>query len=170
MPEALSFGLFLCMTLSARPKTSCRITELSEHEADGGETEECKRAVVAVFPVAGQTPASVEPCDGPLDDPALGFNDEALRVLASLDDLHRQARHRLGGAVLSAFAPDVTMRCGQRSRPMRPAGLRARRLHDGDGAVGGGWRGRAGCDACGGGERRGAGHSLDRTDRPPRMP
>jgi putative transposase len=25
--------------------------------------------------------------------------------------------------VLSAFAPDVTMRCGQRSRPMRPAGL-----------------------------------------------
>jgi hypothetical protein len=25
--------------------------------------------------------------------------------------------------VLSAFAPEVTMRCGQRSRPMRPAGL-----------------------------------------------
>jgi len=53
--------------------------------------------VVAVFPIAGQTSALVEPCDGPLDDPALGFNDEALRMLAPLDDLHRQARHRLGG-------------------------------------------------------------------------
>jgi hypothetical protein len=30
--------------------------------------------------------------------------------------------HRLTAAVLSVFAPDVTTRCGQRSRPMRPAG------------------------------------------------
>jgi integrase/recombinase XerD len=81
-----------------------------------------------------------------------------------------RAQSGISKPVLSAFAPDVTTRCGQRSRPMRPAGLRARRLHDGDGAVGGGWRGRAGCGACGGGERRGAGHSLDRTDRPPRTP
>jgi hypothetical protein len=54
--------------------------------------------VIAVFPITSQAPASVEPRDRPLDDPALGFNDEALGLLASLDDLHRQARHRLGGA------------------------------------------------------------------------
>ena len=54
--------------------------------------------MVAVFPIAGQTSASVEPCDGPFDDPALGFDDEALGVLASLDDVDRQARHRLGSA------------------------------------------------------------------------
>ena len=54
--------------------------------------------MVAVFPIAGQTPASVEPCDRPFDDPALGFDNEALGVLASLDDVDRQARHRLGSA------------------------------------------------------------------------
>ena len=54
--------------------------------------------MVAVFPIAGQTPASVEPCDRPFDDPALGFDNEALGVLASLDDFDRQARHRRRGA------------------------------------------------------------------------
>ena len=84
--------------LSVRPSTSGGITEPSEHEADRGETEERKRAVVAVFPISGQTSASVEPCDRPFDDPPLGFDDEALGVLASLDDFDRQARHRLGSA------------------------------------------------------------------------
>src|SRR4029434_3603168 len=51
----------LDLTLSVRPKTSCGITELSEHKADGGEAEECEGGVVAVFPIAGQTSASVEP-------------------------------------------------------------------------------------------------------------
>jgi hypothetical protein len=31
---------------------------------------------------------------------ALGFDDEALGLLAALDDLHRQARHRVGGAAV----------------------------------------------------------------------
>ena len=52
--------------------------------------------MVTVFPISGQTSASVEPCDRPFDDPPLGFDDEALGVLASLDDFDRQARHRLG--------------------------------------------------------------------------
>ena len=56
--------------------------------------------MVAVFPIAGQPSASVEPRNGPLDDPPLGFDDEALGVLASLYDLDRQALHRLGGAGL----------------------------------------------------------------------
>ena len=33
------------------------------------------------------------------------------------------AARGIGQGVLSAFAPDATTRCGQRSRPMRPAGL-----------------------------------------------
>ncbi len=49
-------------------------------------------------PISGQTPASVEPCDRSFDDPAFGFDDEALGMLASLDDFDRQPRHRLGGA------------------------------------------------------------------------
>jgi hypothetical protein len=56
--------------------------------------------VVAVFPVAGQTSASVEPGDGPLDDPALGFDNEALGVLTPFDDFNRQALHRLGSTRL----------------------------------------------------------------------
>src|SRR3954466_3812716 len=84
--------------LSVRPKTSCGIAEPSEHEADRGEAEECKSAVVAVFPITSQAPAPVEPRDCPLNDPALGFDGEALGVLAPLDDFDRQARHRLRGA------------------------------------------------------------------------
>src|SRR5215212_5287998 len=86
-----------CAGLSVRPKTSCGIAEPSEHEADGGEAEERERAVGAVFPITRQAPAPVEPRDGPLNDPALGFDDEALGLLAPLDDFDRQARHRLGG-------------------------------------------------------------------------
>ena len=62
-----------------------------------GESER-ERAVVAVFPITSQAPAPVEPRDRPLDDPALGFDDEALGLLAFLDDLHCQARHRRSGA------------------------------------------------------------------------
>jgi hypothetical protein len=54
--------------------------------------------MIAVFPIASQAAASVEPRDGPLDDPTLGFDDEPLGLFASLDDLHRQARHRVGCA------------------------------------------------------------------------
>ena len=54
--------------------------------------------MVAVFPITSQAPAPVEPRDRPLDDPALGFDDEALGLLAFLDDLHCQARHRRSGA------------------------------------------------------------------------
>ena len=56
--------------------------------------------MVAVFPIACQPSASVEPREGPLDDPPLGFDDEALGVLASLYDFDRQTLHRLGGAGL----------------------------------------------------------------------
>ena len=53
--------------------------------------------MVAVFPITSQAPAPVEPRDCPFNNPALGFNGEALGLLALLDDFDRQARHRLGG-------------------------------------------------------------------------
>ena len=56
--------------------------------------------MVAVFPVFRETTAAVEPGDGTLDDPALGFYDKAFGMISAFDDLHSQAAHRLGGAVV----------------------------------------------------------------------
>ncbi len=63
------------------------IAESSEHEADGGELEEGERVAVEVFPVLGQSAASVEPSDCPLDHPTPGLDDEALDPIGSFDDL-----------------------------------------------------------------------------------
>jgi hypothetical protein len=54
---------------------------------------------MAIFPVFREAATSIEPCDGAFDDPALGFDDEALGTIASLDDFDRQAAHRLGSAI-----------------------------------------------------------------------
>ena len=62
--------------------------------------EEGERIVVAVLPVLGETTASVEPADGALDDPALGLDDEAFGVIATLDDLDRQHGHDAGDGAL----------------------------------------------------------------------
>ena len=62
--------------------------------------QEGERVVVAIFPVLGEPATAVEPRDGTLDDPALGFDDEAFGVISTLDDLDHQAAHRCGGAVL----------------------------------------------------------------------
>src|SRR5580658_6634247 len=59
-------------SLRVRLKTSSRIAELSQHEADGGEFQEGKTAAVEIFPVLGETAAAVEPSDRTLDDPTLG--------------------------------------------------------------------------------------------------
>jgi len=58
--------------LRVRLKTSSRIAELSQHEADGGEFQEGKTAAIEIFPVLGETAAAVEPSDRSLDDPTLG--------------------------------------------------------------------------------------------------
>jgi hypothetical protein len=62
-------GLFF---LRVRLKTSSRIAELSQHEADGGEFQEGESAAVEIFPVLGETAAAIEPSNGALDDPTLG--------------------------------------------------------------------------------------------------
>src|SRR6266478_5821923 len=72
--------------LRVRLKTSSRITELSQHEADGREFQERKRAAVEIFPVLGEAAATVEPCDRAFDDPALGQLHEPFRLIGSFDD------------------------------------------------------------------------------------
>jgi hypothetical protein len=56
--------------------------------------------MVTVFPVLGESATAVEPGDGTLHDPALGFHNEAFRAIAAFDDFDQQAAHRFGGAVL----------------------------------------------------------------------
>jgi hypothetical protein len=62
--------------------------------------QEGERVVAAIFPVLCEPPAAVEPRDGTLNDPALGFDDKAFGMISALDDLDHQAAHRCGGAVV----------------------------------------------------------------------
>ena len=48
------------------------LTKLSDHQADGGPTQEAKSVSIETFPVLGQSPAPVQPGDGAFYDPALG--------------------------------------------------------------------------------------------------
>ena len=60
--------------------------QASEHDADHGEADEgCGGSCVALE-VARKTPVVADPCQGPLDDPAFGENDEAMELVA-FDDL-----------------------------------------------------------------------------------
>ena len=72
----------------------------SEHKPDRGEVKEGEGVVVAIFPVLGEPTTAVEPGDGALNDPALGFDDKAFGVVSAFDDLDHRAAHRFGGAVV----------------------------------------------------------------------
>jgi hypothetical protein len=67
-------GLELCAydCLRVRFKTSSRITELSQHETNGREFQECEGVSVEIFPVLGEAAATVEPGNGAFDNPTLG--------------------------------------------------------------------------------------------------
>ncbi len=60
---------------------------------DGGEGNEGGQGFGKVLEVLGKTPVSAEPGEGALDHPAARQDDEALHVVAPLDDLHAQQRH-----------------------------------------------------------------------------
>ena len=62
--------------------------------------EEGERVVVAVFPVLGEPSAAIEPGNGALNDPALGFDDKAFGVISAFDDLDHQTAYRFGGSVV----------------------------------------------------------------------
>src|SRR5271166_4662613 len=60
---------------------------------DGGEGNEGGQGFGQVLEVLGETPVSSKPGEGALDHPAARHDDEALPVVAPLDDLHAQHRH-----------------------------------------------------------------------------
>jgi hypothetical protein len=59
-------------SLRVRPNTSSRITEFSEHEADGSELQESDGSAVEIFPVLGEPAAAIEPRNRTFHDPTLG--------------------------------------------------------------------------------------------------
>ena len=79
--------------LRVHPGSFGLLTELSQHEPDGGEAQEREGFSVQALPVLGETAAPVEPGDGPLDNPALRQDGEALRHVRTLDDLHLDLPH-----------------------------------------------------------------------------
>ena len=54
-PAGLGLQMILPMFFSLRvhPGSSCRFTELSNHEADRGPSEECEAVLVEAFPILG---------------------------------------------------------------------------------------------------------------------
>jgi len=97
--------------LRARPGSNPVLAKASRHQADGAPTGERQRAPVEVFPVSAQPPASVQPSDGMLDDPAL-WQHPAFACLAALNDLD----------ILRATDPGKTL---TELRPLIPASARS---------------------------------------------
>lgn len=69
-----------------------------------------------VLEILGQPPASVEPSQGPFDDPPSWENLETLRMIRTLDDLNRELRHRPRGGVtkLGPLIARVREKLGQK--------------------------------------------------------
>src|SRR5512134_3979217 len=61
----------------------------AHHDADHGDLDEGEVASDAVLKVFGETSTTVEPAEGPLDDPALRQHHEAVGGVRSFDDLQR---------------------------------------------------------------------------------
>src|ERR1700752_159789 len=59
---------------------------------------------IETFPVLGQPSASPEPSEGPLDEPAFWEHDEALGLIAALDDLDVHALENSPQCILEACA------------------------------------------------------------------
>jgi hypothetical protein len=70
------------LIIRACPGTSSWITELSEHEAKGGETEESECVTGQVFKILGLPATPVEPGEGALDNPSFGQDHETFSARA----------------------------------------------------------------------------------------
>src|SRR5215212_9932561 len=80
-------------SLRVHPGSFAGLTELSQHEADGREAQECERLAVQAFPIFSQSTASVEPCDGSFNNPALRQDGEPLCGIRTLHNLHVDLAH-----------------------------------------------------------------------------
>ena len=85
--------------LRVRLGTLTRIAELSQHEADGCQLQEREGVAVEIFPILGETAATVEPRDRAFDDPTLGQSHEAFGVIGSSDDYGFETRQSFGEGV-----------------------------------------------------------------------
>ena len=56
--------------------------------------------MVAVFPILGESATATEPANGPLNNPAQGFNDEALGMIGTSDNFDHQVWHDVGDTML----------------------------------------------------------------------
>src|SRR5665213_2695179 len=69
----------LLLAFRVRPESSCWIAQFSQHEPDGGQTQEGEALAVQALPVLGEPSAPAEPCEGALHDPSLRQDYEAFR-------------------------------------------------------------------------------------------
>ena len=81
----------LC-SLRVCPETSSGIAEFSQHEANGGETQECEPLAIEVLPILGEPAAAVEPGNRALDDPATWKHHKSFGPIGPLDDFSFEMR------------------------------------------------------------------------------
>src|ERR1700675_652041 len=67
MPSSPSLPSNLLKCLRVRLKTLSRIAELSQHDADGRKFQKREGVAVEIFPILGETTATVEPGDRAFD-------------------------------------------------------------------------------------------------------
>ena len=85
--------------LRVRLKTSSRVAELSQHEADGRKFQKREGVAIEIFPILGETTATVEPGDRAFNDPTLGQLHESFGVIGSFDDFGFEMRQGFGKRV-----------------------------------------------------------------------
>ena len=78
------------------PKSLSRITELSQHEPDGGKSEEGQCIAVEILKIFGKAPAAIEPGNCALDYPAFWEDHEPFGMIRTFDDFCFEAGKDLG--------------------------------------------------------------------------
>jgi hypothetical protein len=76
-----------------------------EHEADGGDAQECERLLVEALPILGQSSTPTEPGKSSFDNPAPRQNLETFRRIGTLDDF----RHEVWQSLLLRRAKDWSL-------------------------------------------------------------
>jgi hypothetical protein len=66
------------------PKSLSRITELSQHEPDGGKSKESQCIAVEILKIFGKAPAAIEPGNCALDYPTFWEDHEPFGMIRGL--------------------------------------------------------------------------------------
>ncbi len=77
-------------------KLSIGIAQLSQHQPDGCQPDECEGVTGPVLEILGQPTTAVKPGEGALNHPASGQNLKALRRIRTFDYFNSQLRQQLG--------------------------------------------------------------------------